>query len=95
MSSTIEHVESSDDLELLEAEVETARARREEREAIERLARASCSLVCDVCAFVSQRCVDDFVGQVRGRGGSKRSHVSFVAVPRLGAWRAVLFGYPR
>ena len=33
MSSTIEHVESSDDLELLEAEVETARARREEREA--------------------------------------------------------------
>jgi len=40
MSSTIEHVESSDDLELLEAEVETARARREEREAIERLARA-------------------------------------------------------
>ena len=40
VSSTIEHVESSDDLELLEAEVQTARARREEREAIERLARA-------------------------------------------------------
>ena len=40
-SDTIEHVDSeSDDLEVLEAEVETARAKREEREALERLAKA-------------------------------------------------------
>ena len=40
-SDTIEHVDSdSDDREVLEAEVETARARREEREALEKLAKA-------------------------------------------------------
>ena len=40
-SDTIEHVDSeSDDLGVLEAEVETARAKREEREALERLAKA-------------------------------------------------------
>ena len=40
-SDTIQHVDSeSDDLEVLEAEAETARARREEREALERLAKA-------------------------------------------------------
>ena len=40
-SETIEHVDSDpDDLEILEAEAETAHARREEREALERLAKA-------------------------------------------------------
>ena len=40
-SDTIEHVDpESDDLEVLEAEVETARAKREEREAPERLGKA-------------------------------------------------------
>ena len=49
---TIEHVDSdSDDLEVLEAEVETARAKREEREALERLAKARRARGSNVCSF--------------------------------------------
>ena len=50
-SDTIEHVDSeSDDLEVLEAEVETAHMKREEREALEKLAKARRARGSNACA---------------------------------------------